>query len=170
MFNLLVYYDLRKYGPIEKSNSSEKTIEILQEMHSIIEAAFLKIEAELYSIHTDTGIYLMDSSCANRIPNALQEAKNKTEKCMQEKGYNAQLHITCVSDLLYRGEIKLRNKVHNNAFGPIMGQLQKFLNIIDVCNNKEIFEGIVYNDKAVQLLDIGKDVKEIEISGTKFYL
>jgi len=48
MKSILIYFDLRKYGYIEKNKTEEETLEVLSFLHTKIEDQMIKLKAEIY--------------------------------------------------------------------------------------------------------------------------
>ena len=54
---ILLHFDLRKYGHIEKNYDLKSIQMILQKYHIIISTKLLPFYANIYQIHTDTALY-----------------------------------------------------------------------------------------------------------------
>jgi len=152
--NFLILYDLRRYSHIEKNNTPEFTIKVLNTMHSIIENLLSKIGFVNYAIQTDNAIYISDDEEKSDLHLVLLKIKEEIDDLMQKYNYSSRLYICCLYGVLNKGEIVLKHKKHLNYFGQLMNELDQVEYLTINSKNKQLSEGIVFNENAIKRMNI----------------
>jgi len=167
MKSILIYFDLRKYGYIEKNKNKEETLDILSFLHTKIEDYMIKLKAEIYKVQTDTAVYIIKGDYCKDIDYELLELKNIIDGGMFERGLPSKIHICVIIEECYSGIIKTNTKEYFNVFGPLMNKLEKVIYIVENIEDNETKEGIIILKGILLNCTIKKEIKQL---GEELYL
>lgn len=168
--SILIYFDLRKYGFIEKTKNEIEIVKILSNMHSIIDNGMNALFAKIYKIQTDTSVYILDEHFDKILENKIREIKKDVDLYMKNERLPSVLHICIISGSYFSGYIKTENINHYNIFGEIMNKLEKCVCIIGNSKHKELNEGIVITKEAFELLNLKNKVSTFNELNEELYV
>lgn len=155
---LAFYFDLRRYGEIEKNNDCRIVLDILSGIHKIIEEDMTAAGAEFYCLHTDNCVYVCEDTHLLEALPAVLKTKINTDNFLAERGFSSRLSVCCAAGEAWCGKIVLKNKTVVNIFGSVMNELEKIIRISASSSDKKINEGIILSSSIYALLrGISKD-------------
>lgn len=139
----VVYCDIRRFSLIDRSRTGDQVYAFLSEFHQRLAAGATALGLELYRPLTDTSIYWCPGPATPALVAGLADLRDTLGYWFAAEGSSAALAVALTSGPLRTGTLRLADRDVLDLSGPVMGQLERLIQLQEHHPDPAVSEGLV---------------------------